>query len=410
MLTHRFPYPPNRGDRIRSYNLLKVLSRTHELTLACTSDEDVPVDEMDHVRGLAREVILRPLRRMQRLGHAAAGAVCGRSLTQGMFHSPSLASAVLERQCSQPFDVVLVFCSSMFPYVDRPEFASSRIVVDLVDVDSEKWLQLSRESAYHKRWLYRFEYGRVRQLERRIADRADAVVLVSDREAELFQRAVSPNVTATGVSNGVDTEYFTPAIVKSRQPSHELVGDHQPLKEDWVRLVFTGVLDYRPNVDGMVWFCHEVLPRLRESFDVRLNIVGRRPNRTVLMLSELAGVDVIGEVPDVRPYLHAADIAISPLKLARGIQNKVLEAMATGLPVVLTSQSAEGIDAEPGTHLIIADSVDEWIQAISRLNNEASYRQSVATAARQLVVDQYSWPARLRKLTDLLEPEVATIQ
>jgi glycosyltransferase involved in cell wall biosynthesis len=163
------------------------------------------------------------------------------------------------------------------------------------------------------------------------------------------------------------------------------------------------VLDYPPNVEGMVWFCTEILPSLRQRLDFKLEIVGRRPNQIVKELGSCEGVNLIGEVPDVRPYLHRADIAISPLKLARGIQNKVLEAMASGLPVVTTTQSAEGIDAINGTEFLIADTEDTWVEALCHLAESPQRRTSIGTAARDLVVNNYAWSARMNQIIGLVE-------
>ncbi|TWU29135.1 glycosyltransferase [Novipirellula artificiosorum] len=475
MLTHRFVYPPNRGDRIRSYNLLRVLSDHYRITLACTADEPVSTADRSHVDTFCESVIVAPLSRGGRLLAAATSAGRGCSLTAGMFHHSGLQKSIESEQRSNPFDAVLVFCSSMFPYVDNPLFKDTRMIVDLVDVDSAKWSQMGQESTWIKRPIYRFEANRVRQLEQRIADRADAVVLVSDREADLFRRCVNTNTPIIGVSNGVDTDFFVPRHPNAADPKRKRsvkseVKSVKPeqscssftLHSSPFKLLFTGVLDYAPNVEGIDWFCRQVLPTLNASptsseqvgvqasaaqeqaatqasaaqeqaatqasaaqeqaatqpsavpltpslphsttphLPFTLTIVGRRPNAKVQDLATLPGVNLVGEVPDVRPYLHGADIAISPLKLARGIQNKVLEAMASELPVVLTTQSAEGIDAISSQHFVIANTVDQWHTAITELANNKDVRTRMAQAARDLVVNEYSWPARLSEFVKLL--------
>ncbi len=400
MLTHRFVYPPNRGDRIRSYNLLKVLSEHYRVTLACTTDEPISPAERQHAHEFCESVLIVSLHRGVRLLSAAAATIRGGSLTAGMFHSHRLWKQIQRQQQSQPFDVVLVFCSSMFPYVDNCSFEETPVIVDLVDVDSAKWTQMGHESGWSKRPIYRMESNRVRKLEQRIADRANAVALVSDQEADLFRRTVTTATTPVrGVSNGVDTEYFAPPL-STRTPTTARN------RSEAICLVFTGVLDYAPNVEGIVWFCREVLPQLPPQLEIQLSIVGRRPNARVLALDNMPQVEVVGEVPDVRPYLHRADIAISPLKLARGIQNKVLEAMACGLPVILSRPSAEGITAESEREFVIADTVDQWCHAITRLGQDGAARTRIGAAARDLVVDQYSWPARLAGLVDLLSEQI----
>lgn len=397
MLTHRFPYPPNSGDRIRSYNLLRFLAERYRVSLGCTIDEPVSDEQLEHLNEICEQVYTAPLGGLARKAHAVAAFARGKSLTEGMFRSSALQDRVLRWQYREPFDAAVVFCSSMFPYVDHPDFHSTPNIVDLVDVDSEKWQQMSRESVVGKRLLFGLEAKRVRKLERRIADRATSIVLVSNSEAELFRRAVAPAASVHGISNGVDTEYFR-ASDQAQSPRD--IPHTAPL-----RLVFTGVLSYAPNVEGICWFCEQVFPGVRSAINVELAIVGRNPNARVQSLDTIDGVTVVGEVPDVRPYLHQSDIAISPLKLARGIQNKVLEAMACELPVIVTTPSAEGIEAITGQHFIIADTAEQWREAIAELAKEPARRRSIGIQARQLVRSQYSWPARLQNFRKLIPAE-----
>lgn len=393
MLTHRFPYPPNRGDRIRSYNLLRLLAESYDVSLACPHDEPIAPSEMQHVRELCESVMTERLN-LTRWFRALTSLARGASLTEGLFDIPTLRRQVQQAQKEHPYDVVLVFCSSMYPYVRVESFSGTPLTVDVVDVDSEKWRQMSEERTGPKSWIYGVESKRVKQLEIEIGSAADAVTLVSESEAELFNQVASPPQPAIGVSNGVDTAFF--------DRGEKTLPGSGPL-----RLVFTGVMDYPPNVEGVRWFCEKVLPKFAENNDVHFEIVGRNPNRKVLELNELPNVEVVGAVPDIRPRLHAASVAISPLHLARGIQNKVLEAMAAGLPVISTPQSATGIDGDPGKHFLIAETADEWCEALRTFAGDADYRVQVGQAARQFVVDRYSWNARLAPITSVLEPVVA---
>ncbi len=393
MLTHRFPYPPNRGDRIRSYHLLRTLSKHYDVALASTTDEVVPVDDFEHVQSQCESVAIASLGRYRRLVAAAGSFAAGGSLTVGMFTSASLRRQIVHWHDERPFDGVLVFCSSMFPYVDQPAFAGVQRVVDLVDVDSQKWSQMSRETTWPMNWVYRFESKRVQRLEQRIADSATATVLVSNREADVFRSSVRVSNPVIGICNGVDTNYFHPNSTVLLAP--------RPSQLANLSLVFTGVLDYHPNVEGIIWFCRQVLPQLQCQVKVRLLIVGRRPCGRVLELGAIRGVEIVGEVPDVRPYLREADIAISPLHLARGIQNKVLEAMASALPVVVSPESAEGIEANSGSEIMIAESASQWCETLLQLAKDPASRQRIGAAARDLVVSRYSWAARLQPFVEL---------
>ncbi len=411
MLTHRFPYPPNRGDRIRTYNLLRTLASHFRVTLACTSDEAVSEAQLAHVRPLCEDLCVVELGSLGRLGSAAKSFFWGRSLTEGMFASSALWRRIQSWQHENAFDAVLVVCSSMFPYVDNPAFSSCKTVVDLIDVDSQKWSELSRTSNPIKRWIYRWEANRILNLERRIAHAADAVTLVSDHEAQLFRDTIDIRVPTHGIANGVDTEYFQPCQADSTIQRESCSDGHDRPTANaasaFTQLVFTGVLNYAPNVDGIAWFCRKVLPRLRQRMDVRLNIVGRRPNDVVSSLDKLEGVNVVGEVPDVRPYLKEAEIVISPLLIARGIQNKVLEAMAAGKAVVASPQAAEGIDATIGSHLFVAEQEDDWSKTIEQLADDQQLRKRLGQAARELVLQKYQWSARLQPLIDVIQSETA---
>lgn len=392
MLAQRFPFPPNRGDRIRSYHLLRFLSQHFEVCLGCTTDEMVSPDQLAHIQLYCDSVAVGTTSRFTRILGAFHSAALGHSLTEGFFYSSQLSKSIQQMHRTKKFDAILVFCSSMYPYAIRGSLKTVPILVDLVDVDSRKWRQLAESNPIPKKWLYAFESHRVKQLERAIIKRAFALTLVSDQEAELFREDVGAHLRLRGISNGVDTEYFSPLSTASRETSNTAA----------TRLVFTGVMDYPPNVEGILWFCREVMPLIQSHTEVQLDIVGRRPNASVRKLASNPAVRVVGEVPDVRPYLAQAHIAISPLHLARGIQNKVLEAMASGLPLVVTPQSAEGIAAEDGVHFSVAETAAGFARRVVELAQDPKKRLQFAVSARELVVSKYSWSAKLAPFRQLL--------
>lgn len=387
-LVHRVPYPPNRGDRIRSYHLLKFLAARGDVDLATLADEPTGSADRQRLAELCRQVAIVPVGGPKRWIRAAVALAGGRSATEGLFRSAELRRIVERWSRETRYDAVVVFCSSMAPYALLPELKEARLLVDLVDVDSQKWFDYAATAKFPLSRLYAWEGGRVRQLECEIVDRADAVMVTSPQEADLL-RAFKPTQCAQAISNGVDLVYYQPGVVPGVAPG--------------ALCVFVGVLDYRANIDGLQWFCTSVWPEVRRRIpDAVMQIVGRQPGPQVLRLSQIDGVQVIGEVPDVRPYVAGAEISIAPLRIARGIQNKVLEAMAMGRPVVATPQALEGIHFEPGVHALEARTTDEWANAIQRLHGDPSERQRLGTAAREMVEQQYTWESRLAPVEGLI--------
>ena len=403
MLVHRVPYPPNRGDRIRSYHLLRHVAAEYDVHLATLCDEPVSADTVTALNGLCRRVEIAPVMGRSRWLRAAGSLASGKTATEGLFRSPRLAGVVKEWASQTQFDAALVFCSSMLPYLECPELRSVRAVVDLVDVDSQKWFDYAQRAWGPKRWLFRLEGQRLRQLERRAVERAAAVTLVSEAEAELF-RGVCPNDKTVAVPNGVDLDYFRPTNDGS-QPWTPLP------TADRTNLVFVGALDYRANIDGITWFVSEVWPLIRREMpQLTLGLVGRKPAPAVQKLASTPGIRVFGTVPDVRPYVAAADLVIAPLRIARGIQNKVLEAMAMGKPVICSPGALEGIAAVPGRDLLVAESPGEWAAKTTRLLVDCARASALGTTARSFVEANYRWEANLEAVTGLLGKQQNALQ
>ncbi|MDZ4817767.1 MAG: TIGR03087 family PEP-CTERM/XrtA system glycosyltransferase [Planctomycetota bacterium] len=385
-LTHRVPYPPNRGDRIRSYHTLRHLAKRANVYLACLADEPVSAETELALGALctAHKIVRLNATRWLR---AASSLARGGSITQGMFASPPLSKAISEWSGKIQFDAVLAFCSSMEPYLNVPGLANVPVVTDLVDVDSQKWLDYAESAGILRRWLYRLEGARIRKAESRLVDRSKAVTLVSQAEAELFCKSI-PNSKTHAVINGVDSDYFDGAATSGNSP---------------LRLVFVGALDYRPNIDGIRWFCQKVWPRLREKCPLaELTIVGRAPTGAVSDLASRPGVQIAANVADVRPYLAQATLVIAPLQIARGIQNKVLEAMAMQRCVVGSSSALHGLDLESGVHAVQCDSPTEWIQTIADLALTPDRVADIGTQARRFVLARHDWSHCLRPLGALL--------
>lgn len=394
LLTQRVPYPPDRGDRIRAFHVLQFLAQRSRVYLGALSDEPVPAASREVLASLCERTCLVPLPRSLRNLRAIGSLAGGRSATEGFFRSPRLHRAVSDWAQEMPFDSVLAFCSSMGPYAASLVRRNVPLVVDLVDVDSQKWLDYAAAAKGWRRWLYRLEGRRVRALEQRLLHQARAALLVTEAEVGLFQAAL-PNQKTFAVPNGVDLDYFRP-------------GNEPDEAEN--ECVFTGVLNYPPNVDGLQWFCGEVWPLVRQRFpESRFRIVGRDPTLAVHRLGRLPGVAVVGEVPDVRPFLARAAVAVAPLRIARGIQNKVLEAMAMARPVIASPAALEGLEPAPGEAACRATTPSEWCARACELFGSPENRRRVGARARQFVEQHHSWEACLRPLEQILDlPAPAT--
>jgi sugar transferase (PEP-CTERM/EpsH1 system associated) len=399
MLTHRLPYPPDRGDRIRSYHMLKELARHFEVGIACTSDEPVWLQHHQLLSTIAKRVAIQPIS-VHASKIASLGAfITGRSITPSYYYRQGLADTILQWHEEAPFDVVLTFCTGMIRYArllvpgpaGRPQpkatnTTPSRHILDLVDVDSLKWDSYAQQTWPPMRWAYRAEARRLGKIEAGKSDHFDAVTVISDAEAEAYRNQIVDHPGLTVVNNGVDLDYF------------ETLPD-----ADTKTLVFVGVLNYKPNAEGITWFVQHVMGLLRRQLpDARLLIIGRHPTPRIEELAHQPGVEVIGSVPDVRIYLREACAAIAPLRIARGVQNKVLEAMACNRAVVCSTQAAQGLRARHEEHLLVADTAQQWVDHLYRVMTDTETRQRIATAARRQVEDCYSWESCLRPIVQLI--------
>lgn len=384
-VAHRVPYPPDKGDRIRTFNLLRFLSRRARVYLACLADEPVAEQSLTTLQSLCSRVAIVAAGRCRRWLRTLGALAIGRTATEGAFRSPALMRQVHDWTREVRFHGAVASSSGVALCVNTPALNSIPAIVDLMDVDSQKWFDYAAASSAPRSWLYRLEGRRLRRLEQSIASTASAVTLVSEAEADLF-RSFAPSDNVHSVSNGVDLHYFQP-VAESKASG----------------CVFTGALDYRPNVDALTWFCSEIWPQVHQRHpQCKLGVIGRQPTSAVRRLSEVPGVQIVGQVPDIRPYLADAAVAVAPLRIARGLQNKVLEAMAMAKPVVASPQALGGFDRKRGFPALAARSAPEWVATLDQLLRDDAGSSELGCTGRRYVEMHYDWDKCLVPFASLL--------
>jgi sugar transferase (PEP-CTERM/EpsH1 system associated) len=391
-LVHRLPYPPNKGDKVRSFNLLKHLARTHRVFLGTFIDDPDDEQYLDTLRDYCVDMhVVRLSPTLAKL-RSLKGLLSGEALSLPYYRDDGLRRWVRGICADHAIARAVVFSSVMADYV--PDMERMPTLVDFVDVDSAKWTQYAGGHRWPLSWLYRREGQRLLLWERAVAAQAARAFFVTAAEAELF-RCNAPESAARieAICNGVDADYFS--------PEHALAN---PFAADAIPLVFTGAMDYWPNIDAAIWFAAEVLPRLRATHPrLRFYIVGRSPDARVQALAEEDAIVVTGMVDDVRPYLRHAVVVVAPLRIARGIQNKVLEAMAMARPVVASAACAIAIDARLGSELLAATTAEDYVKIIDSLLAERVRADAIGAAARQRVLSSYSWAAHLASIDPYLD-------
>ncbi|MGQ9503360.1 MAG: TIGR03087 family PEP-CTERM/XrtA system glycosyltransferase [Thermogutta sp.] len=389
-LVHRTPYPPNRGHRIRSFHWLDYLAQRADVDLAFLADGPISQEHLDELRARCRQVTWD---RTTHFGQRLRGIVSllrGRSVTEAAFNSQRLNATLSTWVSQKTYDWIIAYCSSMAIYLKRLPVAPPQCVVDLVDVDSQKWLDYAERTSGLSASLYRLEGNRLRRLERELDHMAKFLVFVTEQESRIYQAFCATDKIRI-VENGVDLDYFNLDLAESLESSGG------PL-----RLVFVGAMDYYPNVDGVRWFIREVWPRIRKDGEVVFEIVGAGAKKDLAHVVEnTPGVRLVGDVPDVRPYLHGS-IGVIPLRIARGLQNKVLEAMAMGCPVVASPVALEGLDVRVGEDVLSAREADEWVAELTQLIRSPVMRRKLGIAARTRIESRYRWSDRLKVLEEML--------
>ena len=387
-LAHRIPYPPDKGDKIRSWRVLKHIAERATVHLGAFIDDPQDDKYADFLRSMCGDVLLPPVPKLARVTRSLRALRTGEALSVGLYYDKRMVEWVRELMRRRPISAIYVFSSQMARYA-AAHLGGRKSVMDFVDVDSEKFKQYADDATGWRRIAYAREAKLLRGVEKLAARHYNTSLFVSEEEAALFRRrAGSYGHTVEVMGNGVDLDYFNPAVSLA------------PVRPGGSpSIVFTGAMDYKPNVDGALWFAERVWPLVRLVLpEASFTIVGTNPTAELRKIGGEEGIVVTGRVPDVRPHLAAADVVVAPLRIARGIQNKVLEAMAMARPVVATPDALEGIDAEPGKHLLVAEQPNQMATAILELSRNKARAAALGAAARQRMVEGYAWEAKLAPL------------
>lgn len=384
-ITHRVPFPPDKGDRIRNYHVLKQLAHVADVLLIALADEPVPSGVLEELQRHASRIAILPHPRVRRWLGMGMSLAKGEPLSLGAFNNREVSRVLEQWQAEAACDAVLVSSSALANYLQHPRLQGIPKFVDLVDVDSVKWADFARSTRGLKSRVYRREAHRLQQLETDLGKQCQAITLVSQAEADVYQGFAGAG-TATVATNGVDLDFFSalPDII----PQEKVCA-------------FVGAMDYLPNIDAVQWLAREVWPTLSAEDPAReFWIIGRKPGREVQALTNLPGVKVFASVPDVRTYLARAHVVVVPMRLGRGLQNKVLEALAMCKPTIASPVATAALQVSTGRELLIAQSPDEWMQALRTLWNNSCLSQELGKAGRAYVEDHHHWQSCLAPLME----------
>lgn len=397
VLSHRVPFPPNKGEKIRTFHQIQFLaSRGHEIVVLSPYEGDA---EPDFARALERElavkVMMFPLKAkwLRLLG----GLATNRPLTVSYFYSSELQKTFDDLVNSGECDAVLCSSSAMSSYVFRNKrlvnesgSSGTRLIMDFMDLDSDKWNQYRASYRLPMSLVYSREARLVRRLETRSYEAFDACFFVSENESRLFAEQLPESSKVRVMGNGIDTDVFFPDRTKQ-------VSGHPVF-------LFTGVMNYRPNEDAVEWFVDAVWPGILSEWpEAEFIIAGMDPSPKIQQLGKKTGITVTGFVKDIVPYYQKATVFVAPFRLARGLQNKILQSLACGLPVVTTTLGLEGIKAKEGTDLLVADGGKEFTTKIKRLMTEPSLYRQLSENGPRLIQREHSWSSILEDLADAVE-------
>ncbi|WP_133470507.1 TIGR03087 family PEP-CTERM/XrtA system glycosyltransferase [Paraglaciecola marina] len=399
-LSHRVPFPPNKGEKIRTFNQLKFLGDSgHNIHVLAPFEEE---QELDFFKTLEQQYcqVADGVKLSNKLLRLSTGLVKGKALSVANFYSKNLQQTFDKLVKNKKFDAIVCTASSMAEYIFKSHWLAENpcpaLLMDFMDLDSDKWRQYSERSTLPMKWVYQRETRLISKFEINIAERFDACFFITNTEKELFNKGAPNTDNIFAVENGMDTQTFKPALL----PIHS----EQPV------LLFTGVMNYAPNVDAVVWFVENAWSQVLAKWpEAKFYIVGMSPSDKVNNLSKQKGIIVTGFVDDILPYFHQATIFIGPFRIARGVQNKVLQAFACGIPVISTKMGAEGIRCKDKESILLANTPEDFINEIATLTLDKALSQKIAGNALAIIQQHYAWEGVLAPFDRVLN-EVTSVK
>jgi len=392
-LCHRIPFPPNKGDKIRSFNILKMLNERFDIYLGCFIDD--PYDEryVSELRQYCNELFYLNQNKTLAKIKGLTSFLTGKAITLPYYYDRHMSDWVSATVDNKHINKIFIYSSSMAQYCEGEMYSHCHRVIDFVDVDSDKWRQYAEKKSGISKFVFNREFHKLAEYEDVICQQFDVSLFVSPDEAKLFKKRqpIEHQVKVSGLLNGVDVAFFDPDIEHGK----ESLVPREPF------ISFTGAMDYWANIDAVLWFVEHVWPDIKCRIpDVKFVVAGGNPSNEIVALGKDSSIIVTGRVNDMRPFIEQSACAVAPLRIARGIQNKVLEAMALNKPVVCTSMAMEGINAPANEKVRIEDSATAFADACVEF-----IKTNTESNNRQWILNNFTWQQTLAQLPQLISPE-----
>lgn len=397
-LCHRVPFPPHKGEKIRTFNIVRYLIKSgYNLTICTPIEGKVDYEYISNLKNQVDVTVHSAPK--PGISRWVKGLIKNQPLSVANFYSNELQHKIDTILESQSIDVILCTSSAMAEYVFKSKVlqtdkSTTRLIMDFMDLDSDKWRQYTSLKPFPLSEIYRREAKLLSRYEKRIHRAFDACIFISKSEMDMFLSHEKDLGKLSVVSNCLDTDFFCP-------PSTPIVkGDDAA----YPSILFTGVMDYFPNVDAVTWFVDDIWPEIKQKWpQAEFVIAGMNPNDKIIEYGKQDGIEVTGFVDDILQYYYKADIFVAPFKIARGVQTKVLQSFACGLPVISSPIAIEGIDCNNQVHLLVAKDKEGFIRNIDMLLQDQELQTRIRSNAIKLINSCYSWTACLKKLDDVIK-------